>query len=411
MKKISIILLTVLFILINQTLFPCTGFVTVNGKKILFGNNEDRGSKFDTAVWFHPPSAVTFGYISVGFSSETWVQGGMNDQGLCLDSFSIPENNWTEDPDKMNFSGPITRHILETCATVEDVITFCSERNLNYFSRSHLFVVDKTGNAAIIEWGDKDIEAILKQGDFQVITNFFILHPQRGNYPCWRYDTAADMLSESTDFSWELCRSILDAVQNGTSYSNIYELHQGTMTIFNQHNFDEFITFNITEELAKGRHIYSLPEVMSKIKLLRPENEQVIDPTSVEFSWTGKTASTYLLYYSTDPDFSDCTPIEINGEYSSTFYQSSSTFLLLLVIPLGFTFKPKHIRFMGAIVLILITVLSTSCSTTSDYQPEFKQFFITVENLQPDSTYYWKITANATETLASKSIVGSFKTF
>ncbi len=247
--------------------------------------------------------------------------GGINDQGLFFDSFSVPGCNWVSSADKEEYPGFRLENILEVCVTVEDAIAFCHRYNLQYFENNHLFLADRTGKSAVVEWGDGDIEVIWKQGDTQVVTNFFLLYPERGWHPCWRYDTASTMLSNTTGISWDLFRSILDAVHvegNAISqYSNIYELHNGNLYFFNNHNFDEYLKFNITEELAKGRNDYQVPEHMSGIMLRTPENEQTIGPSIVEFSWRGKSDSRYLLYYSTDPDFTGCVPIEVGGNYST----------------------------------------------------------------------------------------------
>jgi hypothetical protein len=136
----------------------------------------------------------------------------------------------------------------------------------------------------------------------------------------------------------------------------------------------------------------------------------VIDPAAVEFTWTGKSASRYLLYHSTDPDFSDCEPIPVNHEQSLNSLQFSGSFFFLLIIPLGFTFRSGRKKLMGAILILLMVLLNITCHPSVN-QSDTLEFSIVVENLQYNSTYYWKVTANATETLTSESIVRSFQTF
>jgi len=424
MKKKFILFLILAFILLNQAAFPCTGFIVANDEFILIGNNEDYYPAYtDTVVRVRPASEGLYGCLLVGFNQQNFAMGGINDQGLFFDSFSVPECNWESSPDKEDYPGFRLENILEVCVTVEDAIAFCRRYNLPYFTNNHLFLADRTGKSAVIEWGDGDIEIIWKQGDIQVVTNFFLLHPERGWHPCWRYDTASTMLSNTTAISWELFRSILNAVHvegNAiTQYSNIYELHNGNLYFFNNHNFHEYLKFNISQELAKGRNDYQVPEHMSEIMLRTPENEQMIDYSRVEFSWRGKSESRYLLYYSTDPDFTDCEPIEVRSNYTTAAGRSGMAFIFLGMLPLGFVFKSRKNRIMGA-VLVLTLILAavifiTNCNTSiSDDNPEpipeYQDFTAAVENLQPNSTYYWKITANATETLTSESIVRSFIT-
>jgi hypothetical protein len=424
MKKKFILFLFLVPILLNRAAFSCTGFIVANDEYILIGNNEDYYPAYtDTVVRVRPASEGSYGCLLVGFNRQNFAMGGINDQGLFFDSFSVPECNWVSFTDKEDFPGFRLENILEVCVTVEDVIAFCRRYNLPYFTNNHLFVADRAGKAAVIEWGDGDIDVIWKQGDVQVVTNFFLLHPERGWHPCWRFDTASTMLSNTMDISWELFRSILDAVHVESSaitqYSNIYELHNGNLYFFNNHNFDEYLKFNISEELEKGRNDYQVPAHMSEIMLRTPENEQVIDSSRVEFSWRGKSVSRYLLYYSTDSDFTDCEPIEVRGHYTTAAGRSGMALIFLGMLPLGFVFKSRKKRIMGAVLVLTLTltivVFITYCNTSTSENnpepiPEYQEFSAAVENLQPNSIYYWKITANATETLTSESVVRSFTT-
>jgi hypothetical protein len=77
--------------------------------------------------------------------------------------------------------------ILGSCATVEEVIAFCKRYNLIYFKNNQLFVVDKTGKAAVVSWGETDVEVTWLKKDYHAVTNFFLQHPERGNTPCPRY--------------------------------------------------------------------------------------------------------------------------------------------------------------------------------------------------------------------------------
>ena len=65
------------------SVFGCTIFVLVDGKSVLFCNNEDWSNPV-TRVWFVPAGTNYFGAVYVGFDNG-WAQGGMNSEGLAFD--------------------------------------------------------------------------------------------------------------------------------------------------------------------------------------------------------------------------------------------------------------------------------------------------------------------------------------
>ncbi|MCP5106510.1 MAG: hypothetical protein GY950_24205, partial [bacterium] len=233
MKKLFIFI--ILVTLGPTTTLPCTAFTAntgENNQRVLIGNNEDNSMDLtDTVVRIQPASQDKYGCLLVGFNRQNFSMGGMNDQGLFYDWFSVPECDWVNSGDKLPQPSWMPLEILETCANVEEAITFCHTYNLGILKEAQVLLVDKTGNSAIIAWGDGDIDVIRKEGNFQVITNFYINYPERGWYPCGRYDTAQAMLQNGV-ISIDLFRSILDnvhqVVSSGqTQYSNIYELQLG----------------------------------------------------------------------------------------------------------------------------------------------------------------------------------------
>lgn len=398
-------------LLADTQIYSCTGFFAVSGQRLLFAHNEDYHWT-DCAVRIRPPANGHYGYLYVGFMRLDGAFGGINDAGLVLDSFANPECNWQEDPDKIGFSGDWFQHLLRSCASVEEVADFCRRYNLPYFRYNHLFGADRQGNSIVIEWGGEKVEVIRKQGEYQVVTNFFLLHPEWGWYPCWRYDTVTEMLDESSEISPEVCRSILDAVHvNTTQYSNIYEVLQGNIYYFNHHNFDEYLKFNLDDEMARGMNNYLISNYISNISLEAPEEGQQLNPSRVECSWRGKTDSRYQFHYSINPNLSNAVVLEINNPPTPPDPGVPAGLLLLGVIPLGLGFGSKS-KLRIALILLLPLVLMIPCcdSFEDEFHGLIKEFSVELENLEPDTTYYWKITAVAGAPLTSQSITRSFST-
>ena len=127
---------------------------------------------------------------------------------------------------------------------------------------------DKFGQSVIIE-GDVQI---MKEGRFQVMTNFYQSRRGLGGYPCKRHEIAKGMLQANPDVTVDLFRRVLAATHqehevgasNPTVYSNIYDLKEGEIHIYHYHNFTNVVVLNLAEELRKGPHHYDLSRPFSQ---------------------------------------------------------------------------------------------------------------------------------------------------
>lgn len=418
MKTGVLILMTVLFMLINNPLLGCTVFSASDGKTVLGANNEDYNDS-NTYMWFIPAEngANTHGRVYFGYG-DFYSQGGMNDQGLFFDGLATPPYEVTGTSDKPFFQGSLIKKVMEDCSTVEEVLNIYDQYNLQHMKNYQLLFADKFSDSAIIE-GDLTIR---KEKYYQVVTNFYQTNPGIGGYPCWRYDTACEILENNSEVTFELFRSVLDAVhQEGaypTQYSNIYDLKKGVIYLFYNHNFHEFVKIDLKEELKKGWQQYRISSLFSRIKIISPDNGDVINSSLVTFRWEGNTDTRYLLYYSTDPDFTGCDPIEVDGGSMYAFNVNGvvvgSFFFGMLFF--GITFRRrKKVLLPYFLISLLLVMFWVSCRHDGggeiiDPLPGYGELHITVDNLLPGSTYYWKVTANATDDFTSESIVRMFTT-
>ncbi len=177
--------------------------------------------------------------------------------------------------------------------------------------RAQYLVGDSAGASMIVE-GD---EILMKQGPFQVVTNFYQSHPELGGYPCWRHETATSMLSQAESVSPLLVGEVLDAThQEGkypTQYSTIYDLRRRIVYLFYYHNFHEHVRIDLAEELRRGARHHDISPLFSNVRPVAPVDGATIPGTSVEFRWTGKSTSAYQVCLSTSPDPTDsCTSIQ-----------------------------------------------------------------------------------------------------
>jgi choloylglycine hydrolase len=300
----------ILLLLIFQgTVMACTGFTYKEDNDVLVGSNED-WYDYDFWIRFFPAEGNTYGRLII---ENHWPippdpdwhcpQAGMNDQGLFYDCFATPylrPVNSSHKPDYYNSSDyyiySLESYALSVCSTIDEVLDVYDDYDLGHMERYQAFWVDKNGNSVIIEGDD----IIFKQGDCQVVTNFYQSHPELGGYPCWRYNTAVDMLENMNELTVEYFTSICNAThQTGTYpsvFSGVYDLNQELLYLYYFYNYEDVVVIDLEEELLLGEHVYFLADLFEGIN--NPPNKPIINGPTI-----GKTNTEYKFTFSaTDPN-------------------------------------------------------------------------------------------------------------
>ena len=250
----------------------CTIFSINYSNKVFFGNNEDYRLT-GTYMWFAPSQEIntphghitTYGSVGFGFKynndpADGHLQGGMNDQGLCLDGNGLPAVSMTPYPERELKYMDLAWHILNECQNVSDVIDWFQSHYLGSSWSCQVHAADASGDAVVVSVGpDGEFSFTRKYStDYLVSTNFNIVNYANGDYPCIRYTTACNMLEDiasEENLTVDACRDVLDAVhmegEYGTKYSNIFDLVNLNCHLFCNHNFNQSFTFNLGEELAR----------------------------------------------------------------------------------------------------------------------------------------------------------------
>jgi len=319
MKKI--IGIFVMMLLITTTVLPaisaCTGFTVSEDDTILVGANHDWTPNFNVYMHTFPAEEGKYGRVIFEFHFPLQMglkylpdyivpKQGMNDQGLYFDLLwtpvLIPTNSSdkptfdSDDPDYYQYA--IWAKCLATCSTVSEVLEIFDQYNLEAMYFIQVFVVDKYGDSVIIEGDD----IIYREGDFQVVSNFFQSHPELGSMTNGfeRYNIAVSMIENMTDFSDEFFRSICNAThQSGTVFSNVYDLKQGSLYCNYYQNYENTLEFDLTEELAKGERNIHLGS------LFEPEDNQPPEKPSAptgDINGTPRTEYEYRAGKPTDPN-------------------------------------------------------------------------------------------------------------
>jgi hypothetical protein len=242
---------------------------------VLAGNNEDRNHP-QTIATFLPATGAYYGRVVFGYDDMP-VQGGMNDQGLFIDGNSLAPTGWKPDPGKPTFRGSVLMVLLGTCATCEDVKAFFEKSNVPALERAQIPVADRSGASMVVEYGRGRVQFVRSRTWYQIATNFVMSNVSGGHFPCRRYRTADKILSEARELDVDLIRDVLEKThQEGNSltvYSNVYDLKNGMIYLYNLRDFKEVVVLNLAEELKKGERRLKLPSLFKS----RLESQPTMD--------------------------------------------------------------------------------------------------------------------------------------
>lgn len=268
-KILSILTIGFLFISgFNSIVLGCTGFTAFNDDAVLVGNNEDYTLDCSPMIKIYPPTVDEYGRIvfcnkPYPFDNMPYYEfGGMNEEGLFFDSFAVPYKHLTNPESKPVYTGWYIPNVLKYCSTVDEALIDFNQWHHPILENNQILIADRFGDSAIIE-GDIIIR---NDDDFQVITNFRLSNPEDGWYPCWRYDTAVDMLENMNDLSVDYFMNICNATHSEglysyTIYSNVYDLVDGVVYLYYMHDYSTVKVFNLSEEMSLGFNSFYMSDL------------------------------------------------------------------------------------------------------------------------------------------------------
>lgn len=252
----------IIVLLLSQTSYAYTIVMASKGGVVLAGNNEDWKDPF-TSIWFIPATSDEYGRICFGFGSNMRnPQGGMNEHGVFIDANALSPTGWKAEEGKPVFTGHLIDHILAHCTNVEDAIAFFEKYNFSALARAKFPIADASGASIVVEWGQGKLQIIRNSDWYQISTNFVQTNFKPEDYPCNRYKLADQIFKNADKLTLDVIREILSATHAEgdypTNYSNICDLKNGIVYLYNFHNFEHVVTFNLKEELKKGKRIQEI---------------------------------------------------------------------------------------------------------------------------------------------------------
>jgi penicillin V acylase-like amidase (Ntn superfamily) len=182
-SKPKIILLAFLFFLSKQSQACSILYYkdSLSGK-IYALNNEDYWYDVKPYISIVPGKAGELSRLWYGW--DNFAQGGVNEAGLFFDVAVTPKqkeiNGYSKA--KNNFGD----HILAQCKNMAEVLALFEKEKIAY-NEGHFLFGDREGNAVVIEWVEGEQKLIYLTGNYLMATNFLLSAPEKGNYPCLRY--------------------------------------------------------------------------------------------------------------------------------------------------------------------------------------------------------------------------------
>jgi penicillin V acylase-like amidase (Ntn superfamily) len=194
MNKMQLLILAFLgAIIIPNSSFACSVLYYVDSTtgKIYAVNSEDYWLDVDAYIQIEPRSKKKFSRLWYGW--ENFAQGGINEKGLFFDAAVTPEQERLKgygNP-KNNLGDKILAH----CSTVKEALMFLEKEKIA-LNKSHLMFGDKTGEAVVVEWVDGERKLHWIKDHKLIMTNYLLTDPEAGNFPCYRYKSIEESISE-----------------------------------------------------------------------------------------------------------------------------------------------------------------------------------------------------------------------
>jgi len=275
-KSHIILLVTLLLALSYNDLQACSMYkITVGGKTIV-GCNHDAWLT-TPKVWFEnskQPNEYGAGFTGAREvnKNRTAPQSGMNTAGLAfsrLVSYYPEQDNPFSDRLKITDEVNYLTNILHKCATIAEVKKCIEQYDHSFFMDDIFIYIDTFGDYLIVE------PYTLIEGNERnyVLANFCpsITEIEQAR-KMDRYRNGEDFLKmHQVESSLDYCTALSDTMHvsrkrngDGTLITSIWDTKNKSVNLYFYHSYDTTVQFSLTEELAKGDHIISIPELFPK---------------------------------------------------------------------------------------------------------------------------------------------------
>ena len=276
-KTVKFIFLATIFysLTVAQEALPCTIITAGNGKTVLFAGNQDQDP---TDAFLVVDNRGPYGVV---YFATPWLQyplvmmKGINEKGLCYDMNWLPKETLVPHPEKKPQPEWAIKTIMKNASTVEDVLSQIFLYEWGDAISYQVHFADQTGDAVVIHAGADGELAFTRKpkgSGYLVSTNFNLARLPSGDWHCWRYRTANEMLSKRElpgESTLEFMTSLLKATsQPSTIFSTIFDPNGLTIYLFYNSDFDTPFVLDVKEQInqTKGYRKIPLSDLISRAR-------------------------------------------------------------------------------------------------------------------------------------------------
>ncbi|UYP47526.1 hypothetical protein NEF87_003811 [Candidatus Lokiarchaeum ossiferum] len=247
--------------LTSQNSWACSIFATLNNNNdFLYGRNFDWKDGPKLLVFTNATNAyASYSMVDLGilgFSSEKnfldasydeYLQAaycpldGMNEYGLSIGCMTASGSENILNLNKIKLGSlEVMRLALDYATSVDETILLWRNYSVDFVGGPplHYLIADASGNSAIIEFTDGEMQVILTENPWQTSTNFLLYESDTTDkVNCWRYSLVESVLKEkngelSTQEAMDLLEDVAqDWSTGGTQWSNIFNMNTKEISI------------------------------------------------------------------------------------------------------------------------------------------------------------------------------------
>ncbi len=266
-------LVCLFFILLGPCAVACSMYkFTADGKTIV-GCNEDAW-RTTSRIWFKNGDETNrYGAAFTGSrivaDDRCAPQSGMNEVGLAFSRLvAYHPTEEVDVSDKIAIAQEVDylEGILQNCHSVADVKAYIKRYDHSIFIDDVFIYVDSSGDYLVVEPYDlirgSDPSYVLSNFCPSITTNDASrnLERYRNGEDFIKLHTPEATLAYATALSdtMHVCRS---RNGDGTLLTSIWDSKDGNVNLYFYHDYSHTLAFNLKDELTKGDHLITLPEV------------------------------------------------------------------------------------------------------------------------------------------------------
>ncbi len=281
MRSHSVHLFQWALLIVPMASTACTVFTTTHNGRTFIGNNEDAWS-INANVRFEQGrnggyGAVYFAHYNGHPTRAMSDQLGMNEAGLVFDGLVVGPG-----PVKRRTGMPAVettdaiRHIMRTCATVQEVEAYLRTVNTGPVV-GMLFFCDAKGGYLVLE-----PDTLFTGNDpWYTLSNWRMSTcSDPTTIPIPRLQNGRQLLMNGTGATLQEAEHVLSIMAvcrpklgEGTLFSVLFDPGENQAHLYFYHDFSERVTFDLTEELTKGDRSVEMASLFGS----RPEYDRLKD--------------------------------------------------------------------------------------------------------------------------------------